>query len=504
MNNWTIPLTTGFWTMLIFLAPVMVLNSRSAVPASEPEKPLFRFVQMSDTHCMFTNDLDKSHDFGGRVYSRSFEIFEGALGYVKSELKPAFIVHTGDMLESGSWPSGVDALLKVKALAAAVNVPFFFCFGNHEWDEDKYEQVFGLADYRYSYGNLIFIHLKASHRYPKLEMWDNAIPKHVLYQLDEYLSYCGGNVVIALHEPLVCHELEQSWARPRNHELAIKILERHPNVIMVLQGHTHFYFRERHGNIEYVICPGLVNSNKHPDERIDGKTPDTTMGHYLMAYDVYADCIRGSLYGAASTDEAVQGKYRKTDKMQFAVPLKEKMRLPQDPSKDLQARSLPNALNRYDPEIEAGMDGVALYLFDGWKFCADPGNRGKALGWQEGAFDDAAWKTNEHIQRNGFGWYRIRFVVPPCFRSDTLEAVLGKISDSDETYFNGSLIGKTGAFPPEELKPDSKETGRIYPLPGKLIQYGKTNVLAVRVFDAGAKGGLLGLPFIRFAGKVAR
>ena len=69
---------------------------------------------------------------------------------------------------------------------------------------------------------------------------------------------------------------------------------------------------------------------------------------------------------------------------------------------------------------------------------------------------------------------------------------LGKIDDADVTYFNGEVIGKTGALPPEY------ETGygdsRAYNIPAKKIRWDQENTIAVRVYDGGGGGGIVSDP----------
>ena len=85
-------------------------------------------------------------------------------------------------------------------------------------------------------------------------------------------------------------------------------------------------------------------------------------------------------------------------------------------------------------------------------------------------------------------------MVPEELRGRGLEVLLGKIDNCDETFLNGTLVGKTGELPPREVAPDTRKTNRTYTLPPETLNYGQqNNPLAVRVFDAGAGGGMLGL-----------
>ena len=79
-----------------------------------------------------------------------------------------------------------------------------------------------------------------------------------------------------------------------------------------------------------------------------------------------------------------------------------------------------------------------------------------------------------------------------AFRYDGLMLNLGKIDDSDVTYFNGHEVGSTGKMPPDYS--GAYDVPRAYLIPPEIVQWGKKNTIAVRVYDAGGGGGLYGGP----------
>ncbi len=104
--------------------------------------------------------------------------------------------------------------------------------------------------------------------------------------------------------------------------------------------------------------------------------------------------------------------------------------------------------------------------------------------WQETAFP--GW--------NGTCWYRIHVQFPNEIPERSLGINLGMISDIDETYFNGILIGKEGSF--ENNKSHAYDKIRIYEIPSQLIKPGKDNVFSIRVkgyfsYEAGLINGLI-------------
>jgi sialate O-acetylesterase len=112
---------------------------------------------------------------------------------------------------------------------------------------------------------------------------------------------------------------------------------------------------------------------------------------------------------------------------------------------------------------------------------------GKAL-WAEPGFNDAdwaamkvpgLWEQSLLPGLDGVVWFRREVEVPEDMLNTSLTLSLGKIDDSDMTWINGILVGKT------ESRYDQE---RNYELPGGVIQPGK-NIITVRVEDTGGGGG---------------
>ena len=130
-----------------------------------------------------------------------------------------------------------------------------------------------------------------------------------------------------------------------------------------------------------------------------------------------------------------------------------------------------------------------------WRFA-----RGDDTAQAAANFDDRAWPevqlpaywndhsgyTNEHC----FGWYRRHIAVPAALRGKDFLLNVGVVDDADETYFNGEKIGGLGGMPPNfdgSKQPWSQP--RRYRVLAALVREGE-NVVAVRVYNEGAKGGL--------------
>ena len=140
----------------------------------------------------------------------------------------------------------------------------------------------------------------------------------------------------------------------------------------------------------------------------------------------------------------------------------------------------------------------------GWLF-----RKGDNINWAKPVFDDSSWKPIEINQPwekagykdyDGYGWYRLKVSLPKAENQGNyfkhykrLNLSLGAIDDADVTYFNGIEIGRTGSFSNDNKS--HYEKIRLYEVPAKNINWGAENVIAVRVFDSGGKGGMhKGLP----------
>jgi len=137
---------------------------------------------------------------------------------------------------------------------------------------------------------------------------------------------------------------------------------------------------------------------------------------------------------------------------------------------------------------------MILDLRGKWKFQIGDDQR-----WSDPAFDDkkwdeifvpSVWEDEGYPGYDGYAWYRRRFDVREEWRENVLSLHMGTIDDADEVYVNGHFIGFGGQFPPHYIS----EYGwsREYYLPEWCLRFGKSNVIAVRVYDGGLSGGITG------------
>lgn len=101
----------------------------------------------------------------------------------------------------------------------------------------------------------------------------------------------------------------------------------------------------------------------------------------------------------------------------------------------------------------------------------------------------ASWQSEGFRRYSGYAWYRTTFEIN-FDEDEILYLELGRIDDVDEVYINGRLVGHTGGFPPDYYT--AYNVKRTYPIPTGYLVNGKRNVIAVRVYDEGGEGGILG------------
>ena len=161
-----------------------------------------------------------------------------------------------------------------------------------------------------------------------------------------------------------------------------------------------------------------------------------------------------------------------------------------------QSRALAQLLTNIGVSLASPMKGVWQEV-GGLSFAVDVTEEGKALirpktentspKWIESDFDDKEWTPFTLLSKHtayGDACLRIKFSVPSEVPKK-LVADLGTMDDYDESYLNGVKIGSINA---ENSQPDKAfATRRVYPIPEKLIQPGRENVLAIHLWNRNAK-----------------
>lgn len=152
------------------------------------------------------------------------------------------------------------------------------------------------------------------------------------------------------------------------------------------------------------------------------------------------------------------------------------------------------------PQIHEVEGSVSEYYSDTWEFHAGEGMDSL---WMNAALDDSQWidvtsakllKDQNISLDNGFGWYRKTIQLSDSLQSGIKDhgaamLHLGRLAATDEVYFNGKLIGKTGEFPHDYKGYFDGE--RNYLIPEENINLNGDNVIAVKFHDGWNVGGFL-------------
>lgn len=170
------------------------------------------------------------------------------------------------------------------------------------------------------------------------------------------------------------------------------------------------------------------------------------------------------------------------------------------------------AVRIYDAELDGGIisGNIGLYNYEGG-FEPDVNLSGI---WIFKTRDDSSFLKNNVVDSNadrlmvpahwdiqgyqdfdGFGWYKKTFYLSKEFDGESMILLMGKIDDIDQTFVNGVLVGSTGFWnfqdtPIEFNKKDEYRINRVYSVPQKLLKFGETNTIVVRVYDGFQDGGI--------------
>jgi sialate O-acetylesterase len=107
----------------------------------------------------------------------------------------------------------------------------------------------------------------------------------------------------------------------------------------------------------------------------------------------------------------------------------------------------------------------------------------------------AHWDVQGYQDYDGFAWYKKTFSLSKDFSNENMILLLGKIDDIDQTFVNGILVGSTGKWnftgvPTDFDSNEEYRINRVYSVPQKILKYGETNTIVVRVYDGFKNGGI--------------
>jgi hypothetical protein len=123
---------------------------------------------------------------------------------------------------------------------------------------------------------------------------------------------------------------------------------------------------------------------------------------------------------------------------------------------------------------------------------------GGGLGLDSSAGAEAVWRelavpgTWEGNQpgRSPFAWVRCMVEVPTAWTNQDVTLAVENVASSHEAFVNGVRVGGAGRFPPNPQSGVSQASR--YAVPAEILRKGNLLAIALRIYDAGGRGGLLG------------
>jgi hypothetical protein len=152
-----------------------------------------------------------------------------------------------------------------------------------------------------------------------------------------------------------------------------------------------------------------------------------------------------------------------------------------------------------------GSEGeLVAALPETWKFKTDPHNQGVTFEWHrqplDGSWRDMKTTSSWEIQGlqdeqahgyDGYAWYRTSFEVPQKFAGKKMTLFLGGFNDQAWVWVNGKLAAAT-PYHPYWMRWKYHDQLDI----GDFLEPGKTNTIAIRIWNDQDAGGLFRRSFI--------
>ena len=127
-----------------------------------------------------------------------------------------------------------------------------------------------------------------------------------------------------------------------------------------------------------------------------------------------------------------------------------------------------------------------------WSFITDPADEGFQKNYFAPDFNDSDWhrisagknwESQGFKDYNGIAWYRLKFKMPPEMKCSGVDIAFGAVDEGAWVWLNGKYIGQHDIGPAGWKVP-------FYLNIAAELKWGEENVLAVRVKDTTASGGI--------------
>ena len=245
-------LAFGIAAMFFAIASTIAAAEKTEQKATDTlnaaQPPLWSFAWVSDMH------LDPSR----------LEFTAKTMRYISAELKPHFVLFTGDnnaqpaapVDPAKPEPLGLRRQRFLKAfLQEHLKTPYVVIPGD-DWPED-FDKVFGPKQYSFDCGGLHFLMLApdrihhGNNRYEGLSVFDKPTLEWIGRDLERSREQ---PTMVVIHEPIYPPTFLDA-------PVLCELMDRRPSVVAALQGHLHVDMEHHKKGKTYLVAPSLGKSS---------------------------------------------------------------------------------------------------------------------------------------------------------------------------------------------------------------------------------------------------
>ncbi len=207
-----------------------------------------RFVQIADIHyatptcpSLGWRELRRRLPEQARAVALADTMLPMALEQIQNQIRPDFIIYTGDQVDTGWDDAGLANLVAFRELACAGgagNMPTYSVYGNHDGPRERFTDVFGQTIYRFEVGGCHFAVLDSGLMTDEQEHGDLAAAQQSNELLRDFLA-CAGDAPAAVLLHFYLYPPDVPGYSFRGAQEAIGLLESHRRPVPVINGHHH-------------------------------------------------------------------------------------------------------------------------------------------------------------------------------------------------------------------------------------------------------------------------
>ena len=238
--------------------------------AEAADVPRFSFAHITDLH------LDVRGESSWQHREKSVPLFIDALRQLGRLPKLNFIVFGGDQIHYG--PNDKESLVVFQKWTAQLKTPYYILLGNTEVTSISGQSKLGRADYQSAWSGKGLRPGRSSWAFDPVKgvrvigfdvtvdgkPYGEASPQSLKWLEGELKENKSKKLIIVFTHQLLRHttpkDMTPAWSlwMVKNHARVRELLERFPNVRMVVSGHHHVSRVETVGRITYVSDPAIV------------------------------------------------------------------------------------------------------------------------------------------------------------------------------------------------------------------------------------------------------